>query len=301
MGISRRKIKKWFLMLTGRSVFHVKQNIGKHFSTTQLNGYFNSLIEKVTRQPQFLTKGAMPTYKNSKGDDFIFPVAVIQYGLGCYDLFLETNDTKYLDKTVECDDWILSIQNENGGIPNFTDEHADEPYGAMCQGEAASLLLRCFKETKSPVYLKKAKKALDFMLTSVDKGGTSVYEQGNLILLEVTFDKPVLNGWIFAFFGLYDFVIITGGEYLEVYKLALSSLIKFLPLFDHKYWSMYDLSGRIASPFYHRLHIAQLEALYMISKNDVVKAFLTKWRKRNKNPFIRIRAFIKKAFQKIKD
>jgi hypothetical protein len=32
-------------------------------------------------------------------------------------------------------------------------------------------------------------------------------------------------------------------------------------MYDARFWSFYDTSGALASPFYHRLHIAQLEAL----------------------------------------
>ena len=42
---------------------------------------------------------------------------------------------------------------------------------------------------------------------------------------------------------------------------VLASLLARLPLYDARFWSFYDTSGALASPFYHRLHIAQLEAL----------------------------------------
>lgn len=302
MGITKRRIKKWFLMLTGKSVFHVNQTIGKFFSTCELKGYFNSLIEKVTRQPEFLEVGLMPSYKNTKGDNFVFPVAVIQYGLGCYDLYLETKEEKYFRKTFECADWITSLQNKNGSIPNFTDEHKEAPFGAMCQGEAASLLLRCFIESREKKYLDCAKKSLDFMLLDKNEGGVSSYDDGMLTLLEFTFSEPVLNGWIFALFGLFDYLLVEYNEkYANAYHNTFDNLVNSLHLFDCKYWSMYDLSGRISSPFYHRLHIAQLEALYRISNNDIIYSYLTKWKKNNRSPFKKTIAFVKKVLQKIKD
>lgn len=289
-------------MLTGKSVFHVNQTLGKYFSNNELCGYFNSMIEKVTKQPEFLKEGILPSYKNSKGEDFVFPVAVIQYGLGCYDLYLETNDDVYLKKTFECADWILSIQRNDGGIPNFIDEHKDEPFGAMCQGEAASLLLRCYLKSNKKDYLIHAKTALDFMLVDKANGGTSIYSDNKIVLLEFTFSEPVLNGWIFAFFGIFDYLLIQKDDhYLNIYEKAFDTIVDALPSFDCGYWSMYDLSGRIASPFYHRLHIAQLEAIYLISNNDIVLKYLSKWKKCSKNPFKKIRAFMRKAFQKIRD
>jgi heparosan-N-sulfate-glucuronate 5-epimerase len=32
-------------------------------------------------------------------------------------------------------------------------------------------------------------------------------------------------------------------------------------MYDAQFWSFYDTLGALASPFYHRLHIAQFEAL----------------------------------------
>ena len=41
-------------MVTGKSVLHVNQDIGKCFSTEEVKGYYNNLTEKVTMQPQLL-------------------------------------------------------------------------------------------------------------------------------------------------------------------------------------------------------------------------------------------------------
>ena len=302
MALTFRNIKKWFLMLTGRSVLHVKQTLGAFFVPDELRGYFNSMEEKVAKQNHCLGKGIMPSYVNSKGKEYVFPVAVIQYGLGCYDLYLRTGNPLYKQKFIECSDWIIQKQNENGSIPNFIDDHPDKPFGAMCQGEAASLLTRAFKETQEPIYIENAKKALQFMLLDVEKGGTTIYDDNRAYLLEFTFRKPVLNGWIFAFFGVYDYLLIDRcSEFEKKYDLLLSSIIDTLPLFDCKYWSMYDLAGRITSPFYHNLHIAQLEALFLVSGNKTIENYLKKWKSYKKNPFRKMRAFLRKAFQKIRE
>ena len=227
MALNRKNFKKWFLMLTGRSVYHVKQTVGSFFVPGLLGGYFNSMIEKVTKQPEYLRKGLFPSYKDSRGEDFIFPVSVIQYGLGCYDLFLKTGETIYFDKFVECANWTLLKQNEDGSIPNFTDVHPEEPFGAMCQGEAASLFVRAYKETNNVHYLEKAETALRFMLKSVDEGGTSLYEEDCIILLEFTYHKPVLNGWIFAFFGVYDYLLVKENhDFRTIYNTLLLSIAK---------------------------------------------------------------------------
>lgn len=304
MSLTFRNIKKWFLMITGKSVFHVNQCLGEFFKPGTISGYFNSMIEKVTKQPQFLEKGLLPVYTNKNGDKVVFPVSVIQYGLGSYDLYLKTHNHIYLEKFIECSNWILSKQEENGGIKNFIDEYPNYPYGSMCQGEAASLFVRAYLETKNDVFLDAAKRSLDFMILDVKKGGTCLFDKVNnfIVLLEYTHLEPVLNGWIFSLFGLYDFLIIQeNAKFREVLDETISSLSSMLPRFDGKYWSIYDLSGKIASPFYHRLHIAQLKALFMITNNDIFIKYAIKWEKEEKNIFKKTKAFIKKAIQKIRE
>jgi heparosan-N-sulfate-glucuronate 5-epimerase len=47
----------------------------------------------------------------------------------------------------------------------------------------------------------------------------------------------------------------------EALVATLSALLAYLPGYAAGFWSSYDTSGALASPFYHRLHIAQLRAL----------------------------------------
>ena len=78
-------------MLTGRSIYHVKQGVGKAFSPDYLSGYFNDLTGKVTKQEQFVDRLVIPEIEDQKGKR-VFPIAVFQYGLGCYDLCTLTKE-----------------------------------------------------------------------------------------------------------------------------------------------------------------------------------------------------------------
>ena len=49
MGISIYKIKKWYKMMTGKSISHVNQGVGTCYSKTEIAGYYNDLTEKVTK------------------------------------------------------------------------------------------------------------------------------------------------------------------------------------------------------------------------------------------------------------
>lgn len=50
------------------------------------------------------------------------------------------------------------------------------------------------------------------MLKPINHGGTSIYEGDDLLFAEYTHLPVVLNGWIFAWWGLYDYVVVTGDK-----------------------------------------------------------------------------------------
>ena len=300
MAFNIYNIKKWYLMLTGKSVLHVNQDIGPQFVPGELKGYFNNMTEKVTKEPELLESDSLPLLQTEKGEYIYFPVAIFQYGLGAYDLYLSTNDEIYLKKFKLCVKWAIDNQEINGSWSNFFYIYPNSPYGAMCQGEGASLLLRAYKEFGDVKFLECAKKAIDYMLLPVEEGGTALYQDNEVILLEYTHRPAVLNGWIFALFGLYDLTLVDNSDkYNDALQKTLYSLKNNLNKFDNCYWSLYDLDNKITSPFYHNLHIAQMQAIYEITNDQVYKQLLEKWIN-YRNSFCKSKkAFIKKAIQKI--
>ncbi len=302
MGLSIYNIKKWYKMLTGKSIMHVNQDMGKCFVPGKLEGYFNNMTEKVTKDPETLEKKVIPMTTDEVAGLVYFPVAIFQYGLGAFDLYLMSKDEKYISQFWKCVEFAVNNQEEEGAWNNFDFVYPDAPYGSMCQGEGASLLLRAYKLKGEKLYLEKAQKAIDFMLKPLERGGTSKYEGEEILFFEFTNKPIVLNGWIFSLYGLYDLTLVDKSEeYKKVLDKAVKSLVKHLNEFDNGYWSMYDMKGKIASPFYHNLHIAQLEALYLtFGTTEFKKAQETFESYKNKR-INRCMAFIKKVAQKIVD
>ena len=300
MSLNIYNLKKWTRMLTGRSLMHVRQNIGNYFSSTEIKGYYNDLTLKVTQDIPLLNKLELPVNITEDGNKVYFPVQIFQYGLGAYDLYLETKEQRFLDRFNLCATWAIKQQLNNGAWDNFSFVYPNAPYGAMCQGEGASLLLRAYMLTKNEEYLKAAKKAIDFMLLPVEKGGTTLYQNEDIILLEYTHLPMVLNGFIFAWFGLAD-ICLAESQYADVKGKTLNTLEKLLPHFDNGYWSLYSLDKKIASPFYHNLHLAQLQALYQLTGKEIFNIYANKWAAYQENIFYKGRAFVQKAWQKIKE
>lgn len=301
MAITAFQIKRWFLMLTGKSVEHVCQDVGKYYQKDSIKGYYNNLTEKVTKVPELLCNDELPLLVLEGGKEVVFPVGIFQYGLGAFDLYISTKKELYLEKFLQCADWAIQNQDEKGRWNNFSHIFPKTPYGAMAQGEAASLLIRAYITTGNETYLYSAKKGIDYMLLPMIKGGTTEYINNDVILREFTNQATVLNGWIFAWWGLYDYVLINNNDeyYQDLLNKSLDSIIQYLPKFKNRYWSIYSLDGKITSPFYHNLHIAQMEAMYDLTKKKIFKDYADKWKKQQKNAFCVSIAFIKKAYQKI--
>lgn len=301
MALSENNIKRWYNMLTGKSVWHVNQNIGTCFSKTEIKGYYNNMTAKVTMMPQLLNSDALPILNLGKGKTVESAVAIFQYGLGAYDLFLKTKDEKYHKKFLQAVKWAVNKQEPSGAWDNFSYFYPNHPYGAMAQGEGTSLLIRAYIDTGDEQHLKRAKAAIDFMLLSVDEGGTTLYSSEDTIFLEYPHRKAVFNGWIFAWWGLYDYVVITKDKekYSNVLDNSLQSIVKMLPSFSNSYWSIYDLENRMASPFYHNLHVAQMQAMYQLTGNETFAIYAKKWSKQQHNIVCKTMAFVKKAMQKL--
>lgn len=297
MGISRYKIKKWYKMLIGKSISHVNQGVGTCYSKTGVAGYYNDLTEKVTKDsPEIL----VPQYHVDTGEKIYFPIGIFQYGLAAYDLFLTTHEEAYKEKLIACANWAVENQQADGGWDTFTYENPEHPYSSMAQGEGISMLIRAHIVTQDERYISAVHKAKLFMLMPIADGGTTNYQGDDVYLYECTHDPLILNGWIFSLWGLYDYSkYIEDPEVQNVLHATLTSLKKKLPAFDIKYWSKYEDGKRICSPFYHKLHIAQLSVMHDLFGDQIYKEYADKWETYQKS-FVKPKiAFLKKAWQKI--
>lgn len=297
MSISIYKIKKWYKMMTGQSISHVNQGVGTCYSKSDVLGYYNDLTEKVTKDdPEIL----VPKYHVDTGEKIYFSIGIFQYGLASYDLFLKTKDEKYKVKLLACADWAVENQQEDGSWVTFAYENPDHPYSSMAQGEGISMLIRAHIVTQDEKYIVAVHKAKDFMLKPISDGGTTKYCESDVYLYECTHDPLILNGWIFSLWGLYDYCkYINNVDVQSVLDATLNSLRKKLPEYDIKYWSKYEDGKRICSPFYHKLHIAQLRVMYDLFGDEIYKVYADKWEKYQNSFWKPKRAFLKKVFQKV--
>jgi hypothetical protein len=262
-------LKHWTAMATGRSYWHQEQGVGRQFHPGQLRGYFNDLTAKA-EWPGETDASGVPLCKCA-GAYVHWPVTVAQKGLAHWDLWLESGRTAQAHWIAfhEIAQWLLRAQDDRGGWVHPVPFHprALSRFSCMSQGEGVSILVRAFSQTGEEQYLQAARRALEVMLEPVENGGTAVYLTNQVVLEEYPSPDraPVLNGWIFAIFGLYDYELATSDEEMsQALRITTRTLADWLPRFDCRFWSRYDSAGMIASPFYHRLHIAQLDVLAQV-------------------------------------
>lgn len=138
------------------------------------------------------------------------------------------------------------------------------------------------------------------MLVPLEQGGTTKYQGDDVFFYECTEDPLILNGWIFSLWGLLDYCKYFNDQHTKnILRLTVHTLEKKLPDFDLGYWSMYEDGKRICSPFYHKLHIAQLTVMYQLTGCEIFQTYADQWKQYQNNFFCRTRAFLKKTLQKV--
>ncbi len=300
MALSIYVIKKWVKILSGNSVFTVNQDEGKFYSKKEVKGYYNNLTEKITRFG--LPGNEIPKSHVAVNMTIEFSIGVFQYGLAAYDLYLQTREEQYLEKMKACADWAVKHQDSEGRWATFPYKKPNQLYSSMAQGEALSLLTRAFLQWEDVQYAESAHKAKAFMMKSIEEGGTTEYVDGNIYFYEYLHENQVLNGWIFSAWGIFDYAKCFHDEKaFKEWDNTVNAMAKKLPMYDKGYWSSYTDASKLANPFYHKLHIAQLNVMYDLTNKEEFKTYAIKFQKYQNNTFYRIIAFIVKAWQKTID
>jgi hypothetical protein len=285
-------------MILGKSSYHVNQDEGKFYSKDSVKGYYNNLTEKITR---FGKPGVLiPKTVVDTGEEIFFPIAIFQYGLAAYDLYLDKSNDEMKNIVSACADWAVKNQDEQGRWNTFSYENPSMPYSSMAQAEGISLLIRAKHLLNSSEYDATIHRAFEYMIKPIEDGGTTKYVGKKVYFYECPADPLILNGWIFSIWGLWDYVKEYKDSKAEdiLYK-TLKTLEDALPEYDLGYWSKYEDDKRISSPFYHSLHIAQLNVMYDWTGKEVYKKYADCWLMYKKSFFCPKWAFVKKALQKV--
>ena len=247
------------------------------------------------------------------------PIAIAQYGLGNYNLWCDTKSKIRYENFIKASDWLVNNLKKNKyGIYVWMHDFDFEYfktlrspwYSGLAQGQGISLLVRAASVTSDPKYFDSAKKAFKSMQIKVEEGGVIDIDKNDeywieeYILVPHRYKTKILNGFIWALWGVYDYFLYTKDEkVLKLFNVFVKTIVNNIQKYDCGYWSYYELTPQmiksIASPFYHSLHITQLKIMYEITGNSVFNKYSIKWAMYNNNTVYKKLAFIYKAAYKI--
>ncbi|PMG46280.1 hypothetical protein BCU91_19590, partial [Shewanella sp. 10N.286.52.B9] len=252
-------------MLLGISQFHQKQGVPYNFSKDS-ELYPNDLSSKLSWQG-FKDSTGVPRNKLSDGKYVYFPIAIAQKAIALY----ENNN---VEEFLLLADWFVNSVDRNGGYDCWSSSNKDTitNYSSMAQGQALSVLYRAYKETNEEKYLSTANLVYSCLMN--EHNNISIHTKNGIVFDETPKKNRaiILNGWIFTLWGIFDYEKMVTVENKDNSFASLSEfLAEELDNFNCGYWSLYSDDAYISSPFYHNLHIAQLQSMYILTGIDKYK------------------------------
>ncbi|NQT81553.1 hypothetical protein HQ563_00900 [bacterium] len=274
--------------------WHEEPEVNDSFSPSKIGEYYTPCIAKADYSGKYDAKGIpLLNYGGHVGLQHS-PAAIAEYGLGNYNLFCRMGDPGRRRRFLLVADWLVANLEENSAGLWVWNYHFDWDYrtllkapwySALAQGLGLSLLVRAHRETDRSAYLEAAERSFETFLKTTDEGGVSYIDgKGYTWLEEAVIDPPthVLNGFVWAMWGVYDYYLYTRSREAErLFAETVRTLKDNLHRFDVGFWSLYELSGSrmkmLASPFYQRLHIVQLSVMHRLTGEPVFAKFARRW------------------------
>jgi heparosan-N-sulfate-glucuronate 5-epimerase len=222
------------------------------------------------------------------------PIAIAQYGLGNYNVFIRTGEISRREKFLAVSDWLVAnLEQNRHGVwvwnHHFDWEYRDTLkapwYSGLAQGQGISLLVRAHRATGDDRYMEAAQRAFQSFSRGVQDGGVLFTDNHGDVWIEEYIVHPpthILNGCIWASWGIYDyFLSTTDPAARKLFEKIAQTLANNLESYDLGFWSLYEQSGTrlkmVASPFYHRLHIVQLRVMHHLTGNEVFQRYADRW------------------------
>ncbi len=330
----RRIFQAYFLPGKSHLTFwHESPQVNPVASVDALGPYYMSFTTKADYAGEHDAAGIpMLNYHGQIGLQYN-PIAIAQWGLANYNLYrrpqggeLEIHRNKRKARFLAAGNWLCDHLEQNPQGVWVWNHYFDWEYrsrlrapwySALAQGQGISLLVRAHRETGEPKYLEAAERAFTSFRKSTAEGGVAFTDsRGDIWFEEYVVNPPthILNGFIWAAWGVYDYFLATGsGVARELFGAATHTLRVNLERYDLGFWSLYEQTGyeqtgddrsrtllpMVASPFYHRLHIVQLRVMYAITGDEAFARCADKWKAYACSPAKRTRAVCYKSAFKL--
>jgi hypothetical protein len=217
-------------------------------------------------------------------------VATAEWALHFYENWLHTGRrAEYVDFLVQAR-WLRASMDSRGRFP-YRYAHIGRDihppwYSAMAQGLAISVFVRAHSATGDDAYIAAAQKAAGPFGRDVSRGG--VVTSAGAWLEEYPDSHHVLNGSIFAAFGLWDLMRVTGRVTPAAhsvptlaettFKTFTANLARNLHKYESRGAILYELGGAQFSRIpYYDLHLRQLRALAQLTGDTRFSDTSTRW------------------------
>ena len=283
-------------LLPGKSqltFWHDIPAVNRDLQADELGQYYMDFPRKADYRGAYDAHGIpMLDYRGAIGPQYN-PIAIAQWGLGNYNLFCQTQDAERRAKFLNASNWLCSHLEQNArGVWVWNHQFDWEYrtplkapwYSALAQGQGISLLLRAHKATGEKQYLDCAERAFKSFQPIQNGGVTLTDDRGDIWFEEYIVTPPthILNGFIWAAWGVYDYCLATRSpEAHELFERTVTTLRHNLENYDLGFWSLYEQSGTrlpmLASPFYHRLHIVQLQIMHQLTGDEIFAEYAARW------------------------
>jgi hypothetical protein len=235
--------------------------------------------------PPPVDPNGVPLYQRN-GRLYYHPVMLAQRALDLLDGYRRTNDPRYLTGARAVADAIVAHSTlvKGARYPRFDFDFrlhnlADAPmtapwYSGMANGMALSVFSRLHAIDGRPADLEIARTFVaGFIPRGRAKPWISQVKDGYYWIQEYPAAVPddTLNGFIFALFGLYDYVQETHDADAQRYLLGgLTTVLHVLPAFRNPgHVSYYCLAHHVQNLKYHQIHVAQLTMLARMTESPV--------------------------------
>jgi hypothetical protein len=272
-----RTLARHFNSAFSRGVGYEAQPPGPAFEKDRIRGYFIDFRAKTT-SPSAAEPGGL------------VPAGLAQLALGWWERMLggESHAREEFERV--CDLCVKRAERHGEELrwryetvsPKYPPSESGR-YSSLAQAQMASVFVRAHVALDESYY---ADRALAAIRPLLETSSEMVAETPDGPVLEEAPSEPpshVLNGWIYALWGLHDVEVALGLKRAGEMKAAsIECLRKKLPSYDIGWWTKYSLYPHrladLAKPFYHRLHVDQLDVMYRLTGIADFREAGSRWR-----------------------
>jgi heparosan-N-sulfate-glucuronate 5-epimerase len=278
---------------TARGPGYEPQPPGSRFDGHSVRGYFVDLSAK-TRAPSATAPEKLP------------PAGLAQLALGwweralvddagAWDAFEQTCALLRARAQLKADEWRWPYS-----MPLRKYLVRPPWFSAMAQGQIASVFVRAWQATGDQRDREVAEGAIAPLLAEHATDLVTMTDDGPILEEAPSLPRShILNGWVYAMWGLWDVSVgLCDERAAERFEASARCLATLVDRYDLGWWTRYSLYPHriadLAKPFYHTLHSTQIEITHELIRLPQLAHAARRWRSYDE-PLRRCRALAQKA------